>query len=200
MELKQYNKELLKMDELKNNNGDTIAKIQKKLQNNNIKIGLYNDIINIVVETWNKYAGKKAGEKTREKIAKEIENTFNNNIFVYITGGEYVSEQNIYITTKDETGNYTGNTKIRIYTRTLQNRLINRDNTINNINIEDLKEADANTYTADTLATAQKIVELHEHAKKLQDELNEIHKEIGIISNYSIECVKYTNSVNWWTL
>ena len=97
-QLNNYLKELNKLNNLKEN-GTQAKKIEILLQNDNVKIALYNDVIDAVVETWNKYSGKQLGERTRGKIKLEIEQLFDNKIFCYIANDYYYCNERITITT-----------------------------------------------------------------------------------------------------
>lgn len=187
MELKQYLKELNKLDNLQEN-GTPNKKIEILLQTDNVKIGLYNDVINTVVETWNKYENKQLGDKTKEKIKLEIEQIFDNKIFVY----PYYNY--IYITTRDASGKYKGDTDIRIITNNYEKKLT-ENNKILKLNVEDLREEEYNTYTTNLTETANEIIKQHEKANQLQEELNTIYKNINKLSNHKINSIQYTSSV-----
>lgn len=192
MELTQYLKELNKLNNLKEN-GKPNKKIEILLQTDNVKIGLYNDIINKVVEIWNKYENKQLGDKTKEKIKLEIEQTFDNKIFVY------PHYNYIYITTRDASGKYNGDTNIKIITNHYEKKLT-ENNKILKLNVEDLREEEENTYTTNLTETANEIIHQHEKAKQLQEELNTIYRNINKLSNHKINSIQYTSSVSNWII
>lgn len=192
MELKQYLKELNKLNNLKEN-GTQAKKIEILLQNDNVKIGLYNDVIDAVVETWNKYSGKQLGERTAEKIKMELEQLFDNKIFAYIRNSY------IYITTRDASGKYKGNAEIEIKPNHYEKKMT-ENNKILTLNVEDLHETDNNNYTENLEETATQILELHKQAEQLQDQLNAVYKNINKLSNYKQRAVGYTTSVKNWII
>lgn len=199
--LKNYKKELKKLEELrKQDTSDKVNKIKILLQKDNTKIALFEDIAPTIVDVWNKYANKPLGEQTRKKIQAEIETRFDNNIFCYIANDYYYCNEKISISTRDLTKKYSGETKIEIVTNTPNCRLVNTENKIQELKIENLKEPDARTKTKNLDATANKIIRLHEQAKKLQEQINNISHEIGQLSNYKIQAVRYTNSVSNWII
>ena len=187
MELTQYLKEIEKLNNLKEN-GTPNKKIEILLQTDNVKIGLYNDIINTVVEIWDKYENKQLGDKTKEKIKLEIEQIFDNKIFVH----PYYNY--IYITTRDASGKYKGDTYIRIITNHYEKKLT-ENNKILKLNIEDLREEEKNTYTTNLTETANEIIHQHKQALQLQDQLNAVYTNINKLSNYKQQAVQYTSSV-----
>lgn len=64
--------------------------------------------------------------------------------------------------------------------------------------LNELRKLDTRTKTKNLETTANKIIQLHEKAYSLQEQINNISHELGQISNYKIQAVKYTNSVNYW--
>lgn len=199
--LKNYKRELKKLNELKTlDNNDKVNKIKILLQNDNIKIALLEDISPVLVEIWNKYKNKSLGEQTRKKIQNEIQEKLNNEIFCYISNSYYYYNEHIIITTRDKSKKYNGSTKIEIITNNPKFRLVDTNNKIQELNAENLREADAKTKTQNLNATANKIIKLHEHAEQLQEQLNEIYTEINTLSNHKITAVDYTNSVKHWII
>ena len=202
MELfKNYKRELKKLEELKTlDNSDKVNKIKILLQKDNLKIALFEDILPIFIETWNKYKNKPLGEQTRKKIQNEIEEKTNNFIFCYVCNDYYYCNERVSFQTKDKSGRYSGDTKIEIITNNSNFRLVDTNNKIQELNAENLREADAKTKTQNLTATANKIIKLHAHAEKLQEQLNEISNEINTLSNHKINAVNYTNSVKHWII
>ena len=148
MELLNYKKEIEVLKGLKNaEGGDNISKIKLMLQEDNVKLALFDDVVPVLVEVWNKWANKPLGEKTREKIQKEIQERFDNNIFCYISNDYYYCNERITITTRDETKTYTGDTKIAISTNNPNSRLVDTDNKIKVLKIEYLHTNDARQKT-----------------------------------------------------
>lgn len=198
-QFKNFKRELKKLEQLRANTKDTTSdKIAIMLQQDNIKKGLFDDTIEKVLEIWNKYKGKQLGERTKEKIQQEIEQHFNNNIFVYIYNGDYSYNTHITITTKDKTKNYNGDYKIQITTHDYKNKFL-IDNQIQEITKEQAREEKAKDYIKNPQEQANKIIKLHEKAKQMQQELNKISHDIHELSNFKIDCVKYCSCVSSWT-
>lgn len=193
--LKNYKKELKKIEDLKNLEDSNEKRIKKILHNNNIKYSLFIDTIDTICEIINKYKGKKLGEKTKEKIQEEIQEKFNNEIFCYLSNSEYYPRNTIHITTRDDTKKYNGITKIEITPKLIENNFINKNNEIQEIEKDFFIEHTARIYTNNIERTTQQIIQKHEKAKQLQNEINKISIEIHELSNYCIDCVKYTNTV-----
>ena len=199
MELSKLEKEIKKLEEIRNSKeNETKKQIKIILQKNNVKIAFFQDIAFSVVEIWNKYEGKQAGEKTRQKIAEEIEEIFDNKIFVYIFKSEYYPTTTITITTRDETGKFTGSEEITIITNNLSTKPIDKTNKINTIKLEELREQDATTYIEDLDKTTSEIIELHAQAEQKQNEINAISTKIRNLSNFKINAVEHTNTVSHW--
>ena len=191
-QLNNYLKELNKLNGLKDAETPH-GKLKKLLQLDNIKIALYNDVIDAVVETWNKYSGKQLGERTAEKIKMELEQIFDNKIFAYIRNNY------IYITTRDASGKYKGDAEIEIKTNHYEKKMT-ENNKILTLNVEDLHETDNNNYTENLEETATQILELHKQAEQLQDQLNAVYKKINKLSNHKQQAVQYTSSVRHWII
>ena len=199
MELLKLERENKKLEEIRNSKeNETKKQIKTILQKNNIKIAFFQEVAHSIVEVWNQNEGKQAGEKTRQKIAEEIEQIFDNKIFVYVFKSEYYPTTTVTVTTKDKTGKYTGNEKITIISNNINLKPIDQTNKINKIKIEELREQDAITYVDDLDKTANEIIELHKQAEQKQNELNAICEQIRKLSNFKINAVAYTNTVSHW--
>lgn len=180
--LTNYKKELTKLYNIRDTEEDSQSKrIKLKLQRNNTLLALFEDVKNTVVEIWNKYENKSIGEKTTEKIQKEIENAFDDEIFVYI------NYNNIYITTRTKDKKYTGETKITLFAnnnsyygiKTQENKAIK-------LNIEDVRIAEVKTFVENLDEAVKKIEELHQQAFGKQEEIKELVEQINKLTNYSI--------------
>lgn len=199
MELLRLERENKRLEEIRNSKeNETKKQIKTILQKNNIKIAFFQEVTYSIVEVWNQYEGKQAGEKTRQKIAEEIEQIFDNKIFVYIFKSEYYPTTTITVTTKDNTGKYTGNEKITIISNNINLKPIDQTNKINKIKLEELREQDVATYVEDIDKTANEIIELHKQAEQKQNELNAICEQIRKLSNFKINAVEYTHTVSHW--
>lgn len=189
MELTQYLKEIEKLDKIPNNGAD-IDQLKILLQNDNTKIALYNDVIDSIIEIWNKYENKKLGDKTKEKIKLEIEQIFDNTIFVYISKNEF----RVY--TRDANKKFNGKTLIEITTKNWEYNTTTEDNKIKQINKDMFMERNTyNNYTENIEETANKIITLHKQALQLQEQLNAVYANINKLSNYKQQAVQYTSSV-----
>lgn len=180
--LTNYKKELTKLYNIRDTEEDSQSKrIKLKLQRNNTLLALFEDVKSKVVEIWNKYENKSIGEKTAEKIKKEIENAFDDEIFVYI------NYNNIYITTRTKDKKYTGETKITLFAnnnsyygiKTQENKAIK-------LNIEDVRIAEVKTFVENLDEAVKKIEELHQQAYGKQEEIKELVEQINKLTNYSI--------------
>ena len=189
MELTQYLKEIEKLDKLQNNGAD-IDQLKILLQTDNTKIALYNDVIDSIIKTWNKYENKQLGDKTKEKIKLEIEAIFDNTIFVYISKNEF----RVY--TRDITKRFNGRTLIEITTKNWKYNTTTEDNKIKQISKDMFMERNTyNNYTENIEETANEIISLHKQALQLQEQLNAVYANINKLSNYKQQAVQYTSSV-----
>ena len=100
----------------------------------------------------------------------------------------------------DATKKYSDDTKIEIVSNNPNYRLVNTQNKIQELKIENLREADAKTKIKNLDTTTNKIIKLHETAEKLQEQINNIFHELGEISNHKIDAVQYTNTVKHWII
>jgi hypothetical protein len=196
--LLNYERELNNLKGMENNTD--IDKIKLLLQKDNIKLALFDDVVPVLVEVWNKYANKQLGERTREKIRNEVQERLDNNIFCYIANDYYYCNERITITTRDESKQFTGDFKIEISSNNPNFRLVDTSNKIQELKIENLKENSARQKTEDLQATAERIVELHKQAEALQAQINNIYTEINTLSNYKVKSVQYTNTVSHWVI
>lgn len=187
---KNLKKEIEKLNQIK---GETTnEKIKKILQNENIKTTFFNDVINKIVEIWNKYEGKQLGEKTRQKIKEEVETHFDNEIFFYPYAQEFS------IMNRDASKKYNGNLKITIVSKNWQNKFT-EENKILKLQIENLTEQTTHCRYVENLdETVNQIIEEHQKALKLQEELNKVYNKIQTLSNHNISAVGYTSSVKNW--
>lgn len=189
MELTQYLKEIEKLDKLQNN-GTDINQLKILLQTDNTKIALYNDVIDSIIGTWNKYENKQLGDKTKEKIKLEIEQIFDNTIFVYISKNEF----RVY--TRDANKKFNGKTLIEIITKNWEYNTTTEDNKIKQISKDMFMERNTyNNYTENIEETANEIISLHKQALQLQEQLNAVYTNINKLSNYKQQAVQYTSSV-----
>lgn len=197
--LTQFKKEYETLEQLKKLEDSETNRIKKTLQKNNTKLAIFEDVKKDIVNIWNKYQNKTLGDKTKEKIEKEIESAFDGCLRVWISKDYYASGQSVNVTLLNEQG-YSNGFSIKIITKNLDTRFISKENKVQEIKIENIKEQDTTTHIDNIDDATTTIERLHAKAEQLQKELNDIHKEIGVISNYDINCVEYTHCVKHWIM
>lgn len=69
-------------------------RIMRRLLQNNARVALYHDVLPVVLEVLQKYAGKPYGDKTRDKIAQEVKARTGSRAYI---GSRYGNDEiNIY--------------------------------------------------------------------------------------------------------
>ena len=147
------------------------------LLKSNAKLALMNDILDVVVSTFNKFSGKPYGEKTKEKISNEVKEKVN--------CGAYISRNTIYVYTLDYVGR---EYDLEIGMKDYNNKLL-IDNKIQKFTRDDLKLYNGNNNYIDNvdaevkyIRDAQaKIIEKEQELKKMCEEYNQ-HTVNGIES------------------
>lgn len=147
------------------------------LLKSNAKLALMNDILDVVVSTFNKFSGKPYGEKTKEKISNEVKEKVN--------CGAYISRNTIYVYTLDYVGR---EYDLEIGMKDYNNKLL-IDNKIQKFTRNDLKLYNGNNNCIDNvdmevkyIRDAQaKIIEKEQELKKMCEEYNK-HTVNGIES------------------
>ena len=196
-QFKNFKRELTKLEQMRAETKNTTSdRIAIKLQQDNLKMALYDDTIEKVIEIWNKYKNKQLGERTKEQIIDEIQQHFNNKIYVYISNYNSYDES-ISIALKNENNYCNNNYRIEIITNEYNIKLL-KNNQIQEITKEQTREKETKQYIKNPQEQANKIIKLHEKAKQLQEQLNEISHDIHELSNYKIDCVKYCSCVSNW--
>lgn len=153
------------------------CKVKIALLKNNAKFALMNDVVNVVVDAFNKFSGKPYGEKTKEKISNEVKEKvncgayiYNNIIHVYIMN--YVGrEYDLEIGMKNYSNKFLINNKLQKFTRNDLKLYNGSSNYIENVDTE-VK------YIRDTQT---KIIEKEQELKKMCEEYNK-HTMNGINS------------------
>lgn len=169
---------------------DYIVKIA--LLKNNAKFALMNDVIEVVVNAFNKFSGKPYGEKTKEKISNEIKENVgcgayisNNTIHVYMLN--YVGrEYDLEIGMKDYKNKFLIDNKIQKFTRDDLKLYNGSNNYIDDIDAEVRCIRDAQA----------KIIEKEQELKKMCEEYNE-HTVNGIdcITIYSNASTSFSRAL-----
>ena len=152
-------KEIEKLYNLKSNENNDKKQIENILQQNNINFVLFDETKETILTIWNKYKDKQFGEKTEQKIKTEIENAFDNEIFVYFNDSE------IEIVLRDETKQFTSHfERLVIYPKKYDDRFLignkiqERQSNEIYINIKN--------YIDNLEQTAQELLDLHKKALK----------------------------------
>ena len=171
--IEMHNTYLKTVENLTNVEIDYIVKIA--LLKNNAKFALMNDVIEVVVNAFNKFSGKPYGEKTKEKISNEIKEN--------VGCGAYISNNTIHVYTLDYVGR---EYDLEIGMKDYKNKFL-IDNKIQKFTRDDLKLYNgSNSYIEDIdtevkyIRDAQaKIIEKEQELKKMCDDYNK-HTVNGI--------------------
>lgn len=153
------------------------CKVKIALLKNNAKFALMNDVVDVVVDAFNKFSGKPYGEKTKEKISNEVKEKvncgayiYNNIIHVYMMN--YVGrEYDLEIGMKNYSNKFLINNKLQKFTRNDLKLYNGSSNYIENVDTE-VK------YIRDT---QRKIIEKEQELEKMCEEYNK-HTMNGINS------------------
>lgn len=153
------------------------CKVKIALLKNNAKFALMNDVVDVVVDTFNKFSGKPYGEKTKEKISNEVKEKVN--------CGAYIYNNIIHVYMM----NYVGREyDLEIGMKNYNNKLL-IDNKIQNFTKDDLKLYNGSINYIENVDTevkyirdAQaKIIEKEQELEKMCEEYNK-HTTNGINS------------------
>lgn len=153
------------------------CKVKIALLKNNAKFALMNDVVDVVVDAFNKFSGKPYGEKTKEKISNEVKERvncgayiYNNIIHVYMMN--YVgSKYDLEIGMKNYSNKFLINNKLQKFTRNDLKLYNGSSNYIENVDTE-VK------YIRDT---QRKIIEKEQELEKMCEKYNK-HTMNGINS------------------
>ena len=140
-----------------------------KIAKNNARIALYNDVINNVVDVFNKYIGKPYGEKTKEKIKEEIKSLTGCAVYITSTYRPYIS-----VIKLNEQG-YSIDYNLEIYPKKYDMPFLD-NNKICKFSVDDLYISNGN-YIDDIDMEVKKIRELHTEIKKKEEELRKLCSE-----------------------
>lgn len=152
-------------------------KVKIALLKNNAKFALMNEVVDVVVNAFNKFSGKPYGEKTKEKISNEVKEKvncgayiYNNIIHVYMIN--YIGrEYDLEIGMKNYSNKFLINNKLQKFTRNDLKLYNGSSNYIENVDTE-VK------YIRDTQT---KIIEKEQELEKMCEEYNK-HTMNGINS------------------
>lgn len=153
------------------------CKVKIALLKNNAKFALMNDVVDVVVDAFNKFSGKPYGEKTKEKISNEVKEKvncgayiYNNIIHVYMIN--YIGrEYDLEIGMKNYSNKFLINNKLQKFTINDLKLYNGSSNYIENVDTE-VK------YIRDTQT---KIIEKEQELEKMCEEYNK-HTMNGINS------------------
>lgn len=153
------------------------CKVKIALLKNNAKFSLMNDVVDVVVDAFNKFSGKPYGEKTKEKISNEVKEKvncgayiYNNIIHVYMIN--YIGrEYDLEIGMKNYSNKFLINNKLQKFTRNDLKLYNGSSNYIENVDTE-VK------YIRDT---QRKIIKKEQELEKMCEEYNK-HTMNGINS------------------
>ena len=140
-----------------------------KIAKNNARIALYNDVINNVVDVFNKYIGKSYGEKTKEKIKEEIKSLTGCAVYITSTYRPYIS-----VIKLNEQG-YNIDYNLEIYPKKYDMPFLD-NNKICKFSVGDLYISNGN-YIDNINMEVKKIRELHAEIKKKEEELRKLCSE-----------------------
>ena len=180
------------------NEKNAIQEIKIKLLESNAKAAIFNEFLPLVVNVWNKYAGKKYGEKTKEKIRLELREVAG--CFCYIStnyGGE------IQITPTSNPENYHKFTKFNITVggKTFDDgvKLLNDFNEIEKIDIEKMTIYYENCdYIENINEHAKKIIKAHQAAKKAEADFKDACKVFNSLTRGKMAHINEREGVKNW--
>lgn len=157
-------------------------KITIKMQQNNAKRALYNEIIPVFIATLEKYAGKPYGEKTREKISDEIKTATGCRCFINNSYSD--TEINIY------TGRY--NYDLKFYTKDF--KILSSENKIQAPAAENLRLYYVSEYIENIPAAIKAMKKAYKKAVEKQKELETICDEFN---NYAVDGINRIYKDKW---
>lgn len=172
-------------DEIRNANNFKMHEL--KILENNRRIALYNDVLPVIVETLNKYNGKKYGEKTADKIRQELKTIINCSVWLH--------ERTITINLLDKNGFNCG-VQIEIHSINYDTKIINSENVICGLSAEQLTH-----YYGDTITNTKKhvtaILKAYENAKKERENYYKaVSSYNALVSRIDIKNLDYPQNVN----
>ena len=182
---------------------NTNRKIKIELLKGNARIALASEVMPVICEVWNKYAGKKHGPKTDEKIRKEIKEKAN--IYFYLSQRVYSgSEFNISPCCVNgwKTGGY-DITISTIYDSECKEykKAVGVNNVIQTIAPEDLQLIYiSREYINDPDAVITQLYELNKKAREAQEELERITHEYNALTRGAIKRINARENITQWII
>ena len=181
----------------------TDNKIKIELLKGNARITLAAEVIPVICEIWNKYAGKKHGPKTNEKIKNEIKEKAN--ILCYLSQRVYSgSEFNISPCSGDGWSTYGYDITIStIYDSENKQykKAVDDNNVIQPIAPEDLQLIHVSReYIEDINGAIAQLYALNEKARAAQEELENITHEYNKIARGSIRKINARENITQWII
>lgn len=166
------------------------ARLKLRYMENNAKIALFNEVMPIVVNIWNKYNGKPLGAKTAEKIKAEIAKETNCSMYL---SNRYGNED-IHIMELDTHFEFTCGTKYLYLTGNKKQLLI--DNKVQSLVFEDLELYYINReYVEDINGTIEELKRLRKEAEEMQKKLQDICSLFNKLTVDGIKNIRYSESI-----
>ena len=181
----------------------TDNKIKIQLLTGNARIALAEEVIPVICEIWNKYAGKKHGPKTNEKIKNEIKEKAN--IYFYLSQRVY-SGSEFNISPCNGNGWSTYGYDITISTmydseKKEYKKAVDNNNVIQTIAPEDLQLIHVSReYIEDIDAAITQLYALNAKARAVQEELENIAREYNKIARGSIKKINPRENITQWII
>lgn len=178
---------------------NTKQKIIIEILKANAGRALYADNIGKICEIWNGYAGKPYGEKTREKIREEMREKLGLSVWV---SEQYGAKISIHTTDK-KTPHYwhaEGLDVYGIYEDGESAHALNGENKIQELTPEKLRLSYIGEYIDDPKKHAEKILKLHEKARKALKDWEETAHEYNEATRGNIERINTREGVKNWII
>ena len=174
-----------------------------QLLKGNAHIALAAEVIPVICEIWNKYAGKKHGPKTNDKIRNEIKEKAN--IYFYLSQRVY-SGSEFNISPCGENGRNLYGYDITISTiydseNKQYKKAVDNNNVIQTIAPEDLQLLYVSReYIEDIDAAITQLYALNAKARAVQEELENIAREYNKIARGSIKEINARENITQWII
>ena len=191
IEAKKSNKEseekhLARVKELQDSLID--SKLRLKFMENNAKIALFNEVIPVIIDIWNKYSGKPLGAKTAEKIKAEVAKETNCSIYISNRYGNediHIMELNTHFEFTCGTKYLDGNKKQLLI-----------DNKVQSLVFEDLELYYINReYVEDIDGTIEELKRLRKEAEEIQKKLQDICSSFNKLAVDGIPNIRFSENI-----
>lgn len=164
------------------------SKLRLKFMENNAKIALFNEVIPIVIDIWNKYKGKPLGAKTAEKIKVEIAKETNCSMHLsnrYGNEDMHIMELNTHFEFTCGTKYLNGNKKQLLI-----------DNKVQSLVFEDLELYYINRkYVEDIDGTIEELKRLRKEAEETQKKLQDICSSFNDLAVDGIPTIRHSENI-----